>query len=79
MNRQTTDEGVTVYVDEDDQEIGSKGPFYVVYAAEDRSERFGYFCSNCGTFNNAMDPMGRLVCNECSNTRQPEEWDAAHE
>ncbi|MFB6211740.1 MAG: DUF5816 domain-containing protein, partial [Halobacteriales archaeon] len=36
-------------------------------------------CGNCETLNNAMDTMGRIVCNECGNTRKPEEWDAAHE
>lgn len=76
MNPRTTDAGLTVYVAEDEQEIGTKGPFYVVYKAEDREERFGYLCSNCDTLNNAMDPMGRLVCNDCGNTKRPEDWDA---
>lgn len=79
MDTQTTPEGQTVFVAEDEAEVGSKGPFYVVYTADDRADRWGFYCSNCETLNNAMDPMGRIVCNECGNTRKPEEWDAAHE
>lgn len=79
MDPITTENDETLYVEKDETRIGSKGPFYVVYRTEDRAERFGYQCSNCGTFDNAMDSMGRIVCNECGNTRKPEEWDAAHE
>lgn len=74
-----TEDGHIVFVSPTDEEIGSKGAFYVVYASETRDDRYGYFCSNCELVDNAMDPMGRLVCNECGNTRRPDEWDAAHE
>ena len=79
METRTIDSGKTVYVDEGDAEVGSKGPFYAVFATSDREERYGYLCSACGTVDNAMDTMGRIVCNECGNTRKPEEWDAAYE
>lgn len=79
MEPQTTDDGLTGHVAEDESEIGSTGPFYIVYKTDDRDDRLGYLCSNCGTMDNAMDPMGQIVCNECGNTRRPEEWDAAHE
>ena len=79
MDPLTTENGEEVYVAEDESRIGSKGPFFVAYRSDDREERFGYLCSNCETFDNAMDSMGRIVCNECGNTRKPEEWDAAHE
>jgi len=79
MESRTTDAGETVYVAEDEAKVGSKGPFYVVYRTSNREERYGYVCSACGTFDNAMDTMGRIVCNECGNTRKPEEWDAAQE
>lgn len=68
-----------LYVACDEAERGSEGPFYVVYAADTRGTRWGYFCANCETFDNAMDAMGRVQCNVCSNFRRPEEWDAAHE
>ncbi len=79
MEQRTGPEGQTLYVDTYQTEKGSKGPFYVAYADEDRERRWGYFCSNCETFNNAMDAMGRIQCNECANMRKPDEWDAAHE
>lgn len=79
MSTQTTPDGQEVFVAEDEPDVGSKGPFYVVYISEDREDRWGYFCSNCETFDNAMDPMARIVCNECGNTRKPEDWDAAYE
>ncbi|MXR42622.1 GNAT family acetyltransferase [Halobaculum sp. WSA2] len=68
-----------LYVDRADGERGSKSPFYHVYADEAGETRWGYFCGNCETVNNAMDSMGRIECNECGNMRKPEEWDAAHE
>ena len=79
MERHDGPEEVPLYVDRDDGDIGTKGPFYVVYADETGDRRWGYFCSNCQTFDNAMDSMGRIRCNECSNLRKPDEWDAAHE
>ena len=75
----TTPEGKTVYVDRTEAERGSNGPFYIVYVSDDRGARWGYFCSNCETVDNAMDTMGRIECNQCGNIRKPDEWDAAHE
>jgi len=74
-----TADGRTVYIDRTAAERGSLGPFYVVYAATDRTERWGYYCSACQSVDNAMDTMGRIVCNDCENMRKAEEWDAAHE
>ena len=79
MQERTTEAGESVFVEEAEAEIGSKGPFYTVYSSLDAEERYGYLCSVCGSLNNAMDTMGRIVCNECGNTRKPEEWDAAYE
>ena len=74
-----TADGEDVYVDRREAERGAKGPFYVVYAEEDRETRWGYFCGHCQTVDNAMDSMGRIECNVCGNVRKPDEWDAAHE
>ncbi|WP_435184552.1 DUF5816 domain-containing protein [Halobellus sp. EA9] len=71
--------GETVYVDRDRSERGAKGPFYVAYATPDETERWGFFCANCESADNAMDTMGRIECNVCGNIRKPDEWDAAHE
>ncbi|XVH31820.1 DUF5816 domain-containing protein [Haloferacaceae archaeon DSL9] len=74
-----TAEGSTVYVDRARWERGIEGPFYLVYTTPDADARWGYYCGNCDSFDNAMDTMGRLVCNSCGNIRKPDEWDAAHE
>ena len=76
MDPATTESGETVFVDKEDPLTGSNGPFYVVYKSKDQEERFGFMCSVCETLDNAMDPMGRIVCNDCGNTRKPDEWDA---
>lgn len=79
METRMSEEGETLYVADDEVERGSEGPFYTVYRSANREKRYGYLCSNCDTLNNAMDPMGRIVCNECGNTKKPDEWDAAYE
>jgi hypothetical protein len=68
----------TLYVSPE-AERGSKAPFLVAYADAAGDERWGYFCTNCETFDNAMDSMGRIQCNGCENFKRPDEWDAAHE
>lgn len=72
-------DGRTLYIARDEAERGSEAPFFVAYVDKDRERRWGYFCSNCETFENAMDSMGRLQCNSCENFKRPDEWDAAHE
>jgi hypothetical protein len=79
METRTTEDGETLYVDTASAERGSKGPFYVVYATEAGEDRWGYVCGNCGSFDTAMDSMGRIECNDCRNLSKAEEWDAAHE
>lgn len=79
MDAKTTHDGRTLYISHDKAERGSKGPFFAVYTTERAETRWGYFCGNCETFDNAMDAMGRIKCNVCANIRKPEEWDAAHE
>lgn len=68
-----------LYVAYDEAEKGQKGPFLVAYGSPARGDRWGYYCTNCETFDNAMDSMGRVQCNQCSNYKKPDEWDAAHE
>ena len=75
----TTPTGETVFVDQAHPERGSKGKFYPVYRTAEREHRWGYRCGNCGSFDAAVDTMGRVECNECGNIRKPDEWDAAHE
>lgn len=71
-------DGGTLYVAAE-TEIGTKAPFAVVYTDESAADRWGFFCTNCETFDNAMDAMGGIQCNTCANFKKPDEWDAAHE
>jgi hypothetical protein len=78
MNDRTGPDGRTLYVSRE-AERGNKAPFFVVYADEAGERRWGFYCANCETFDNAVDSMGRIQCNECSNFKKADEWDAAHE
>ncbi|GAA0644595.1 DUF5816 domain-containing protein [Salarchaeum japonicum] len=75
----TNGDGETLYVAEDEGERGEKAPFLAVYRDRDRTRKYGWYCLNCETLDNAMDSMGRIQCNDCGNLRKPDEWDAAHE
>ncbi|WP_435358764.1 DUF5816 domain-containing protein [Haloarchaeobius sp. DFWS5] len=79
LDERRTDDGETVYVSRREGDRGDKGPFFVTYRTSNQERKYGYFCGNCQTFDNAMDSMGRIKCNECGNMRKPTEWDAAHE
>lgn len=74
----TGPEGRELYVDLDEFDRGSRGPFHTVYSDGDREDRYGYYCGNCGTLVTAMDSMGRMECDECGNLRKPTRWDAAY-
>jgi ribosomal protein S18 acetylase RimI-like enzyme len=78
LEPRTTDDGQTVYIDHDDVDEGSAGPFHVVYVDEAREEKYGYHCGKCDSLANAMDAMGRIECGECGNSRKPTRWDAAY-
>lgn len=78
MDERTGPGGRTLYL-ASTAENGNKGPFRVVYADSDAERRWGFFCTNCDSFDNAVDSMGRIQCNDCSNFHKAEEWDAAHE
>lgn len=78
MDERVGPDGNTLYVAAA-SEKGNKGQFYVVYADPGKERRWGFYCSNCESFDNAVDAMGRIQCNRCSNFHKAEEWDAAHE
>jgi ribosomal protein S18 acetylase RimI-like enzyme len=74
--RELDGETVHVYFAEGDR--GSGGDFHPAYRSRDRDDLVAWFCAACGAIDNAMDPMGRLECNECGNVRKPTRWDAAY-
>ncbi len=77
----TTEDGEEVYVDRDEVESGTDGPFYAAYTDEEHTEQFGYYCSNCGSLDTTMDNVERIECAECGNThasRSNEEYDESY-
>ncbi|WP_225741161.1 GNAT family N-acetyltransferase [Halorussus halophilus] len=68
----------TLYVNWAESERGSEAPFFAAYSDEDGENLYGWYCSNCQSFDNAMDTMERLECNDCGNTKKPVRWDAAY-
>jgi len=79
MIEEAIEGGETVYVSTEEGDKGSKGPFMVAYSTPEGDRKYGWWCSNCESVDNAMDAMGRIQCNVCGNFRKPTEWDAAHE
>lgn len=71
-------DGESIYVAYDEADRGSTAPFFAGYLDEGREERYGFFCSNCESFDVAMDAMGRVECNNCGNKRKPSRWDASY-
>lgn len=71
-------DGETLYVSYAEMDRGSKAPFYSAYEGESGSTRYGWFCGNCDSLDNAMDTMGRVECNSCGNARKATRWDASY-
>jgi len=76
IESRTTGDGETLFINYEESEIGSEGPFFTTYATRDLETRYGWFCSNCESFDVAMDTMERIVCNECGNHHKATRWDA---
>lgn len=72
----TTADGETLYLNYEESEIGRDGPFFAAYTTRELGDRYGWFCSNCGSVDVAMDTMGRIVCNQCGNRHKATRWDA---
>jgi ribosomal protein S18 acetylase RimI-like enzyme len=70
--------GRRAYVNRSESETGSVSHFYVVYADQNATRKYGYYCENCDSLANAMDSMGRIECDNCGNVRKPRRWDAAY-
>ncbi len=72
------EDGLTCHVSYGEPARGSKAPFYAAYADVDATDRYGWYCGNCDSLDNAMDSMGRIQCNDCGNRRKATRWDAAY-
>ncbi|MFB6266268.1 MAG: DUF5816 domain-containing protein [Halodesulfurarchaeum sp.] len=73
-----TSDALAPVVEFDEHVVGSKGPFHPAYRSSERERRYGWFCSNCGTFDCVMDTAGRIECTECGNLHTAENWDAGY-
>ena len=71
-------EGQPRYIDPDESISGDEAPFLLVFEAERREERFGFYCTNCGSFTNSIDGNGKVVCENCGNVHNPDEWDRSY-
>lgn len=71
-------DGETIHVSYGEPARGSAAPFYSAYEDEAGENRYGWFCGNCDSLDNAMDAMGRIQCNACGNRRKATRWDASY-
>lgn len=67
-----------LFVNFSEAERGLRAPFYPVFGTRELTDRYGWFCGNCESVDNAMDSMGRIVCNDCGNKRKATRWDASY-
>ena len=63
-------DGQTVYLSEEEPLSGTDGPFFESYTDEDREERYGYYCGNCGSTETTMGDMERIECQNCGNVHE---------
>lgn len=73
-----TVDGQTRYLEPEESISGDEGEFLFVFAEESRTDRFGFYCTNCGTFTDSVDGQGTVICEECGNEHRPEEWDDSY-
>ena len=63
----------------DDPVQGTEGGFVQTFTDEERTERYGFYCLNCGSTDVSMDSMEQLKCANCGNTHKPDEgYDASY-
>lgn len=67
-----------LFADYSGGERGTKAPFYPTFRSRDLAERYGWYCANCESTDNAMDTMGHVECNDCGNRRKATRWDASY-
>ena len=71
-------DGETKFVDRDESIPGDEEPLLLVYNEKSSEERYGFYCTNCGTFVDSVDGLGKVVCDNCGNKHNPDEWDASY-
>ncbi len=71
-------DGEPRFLDPDESISGKESEFLLVFEEESREERFGFYCTNCGSFTDSVDGQGKVICENCGNTHNPEEWDESY-
>lgn len=71
-------DGEPRFIDPEESLSGDEAPFLLVFEEEAREERFGFYCTSCGSFTDSIDGQGKIVCENCGNTHNPEEWDESY-
>jgi predicted RNA-binding Zn-ribbon protein involved in translation (DUF1610 family) len=64
----TTDGGERIYVARDEEESGSEGAFLATYEDAQRTVRYGFYCSNCGSLAVSMGETEEIECPDCGNS-----------
>ncbi len=77
-SEEITVEGQPRYIDPNESISGDEAPFLLVFETERREERFGFYCTNCGSFTDSIDGNGKVVCEDCGNVHNPDEWDRSY-
>lgn len=72
------DDGEERPVARDEEVPGARAPFFPTYEGDDREQRVGFFCSQCGSTAVSADSLDRLECSECGNCHRTDDWDAAY-
>ncbi|WP_336330986.1 GNAT family N-acetyltransferase [Haloarcula sp. CGMCC 1.2071] len=73
-----TVDGTARPIERDETVPGREAPFFSTYMGEDRTDQYGYFCSNCGSTDVSGDGLDRLECSECGNLHLADEWDDSY-
>lgn len=71
-------EGQTRFIDPRESISGDEGKFLFVYEEDNREDRFGLYCTNCGSFTESIDGDGKVICETCGNVHNPDEWDGSY-
>ena len=71
-----TDDGTDTYLDREETESGTRAPFVVAYTDAEFTERYGYYCGNCGSLDTVLDESERIECTDCGNSHAPRSEEA---
>ncbi|PSP61341.1 GNAT family N-acetyltransferase [Halobacteriales archaeon QH_8_64_26] len=71
-----TDDGTDTHLDRKETESGTEAPFVVAYTDAEFTDRYGYYCGNCGSLDTVLDESERIECTDCGNSHAPRSEEA---